>query len=77
MLHIKSSEVYLFLSVFIISLILFLSFFLLATDASKTERTYEMTDHQLKTTPTEQQQKYEQQRNHTNEQSVVAVTLSH
>lgn len=76
MLHIKSSEVYLFLSVFIISLILFLSFFLLATDASKTEQTYEMTDHQLKTTPTEQQQKYEQ-RNHTNEQSVVAVTLSH
>ncbi|EGQ4166452.1 hypothetical protein FOL43_04195 [Staphylococcus pseudintermedius] len=76
MLHIKSSEVYLFLSVFIISLILFLSFFLLATDASKTEQTYEMTDHQLKTTPTEQQ-KYEQQRNHTNEQSVVAVTLSH
>ncbi len=77
MLHIKSSEVYLFLSVFIISLILFLSFFLLATDASKTEQTYEMTDHQLKTTPTEQQQKYEQRRNHTNEQSVVAVTLSH
>ncbi|MDF0354404.1 hypothetical protein O0M52_06590 [Staphylococcus pseudintermedius] len=77
MLHIKSSEVYLFLSVFIISLILFLSFFLLATDASKTEQTNEMTDHQLKTTPTEQQQKYEQQRNHTNEQSVVAVTLSH
>ncbi|MEJ7540849.1 DNA damage-induced cell division inhibitor SosA [Staphylococcus intermedius] len=77
MLHIKYTEIYLFLSVFIISLILFLSFFLLANDASKTEQTYEMTDHQLKSTQTEQQQKYEQKHNHTNEQSVVAVTLSH
>ncbi|WP_086427853.1 DNA damage-induced cell division inhibitor SosA [Staphylococcus cornubiensis] len=77
MLHIKNSEIYLFLSVFIISLILFLSFFLLATEASKTEQTYEMTDHQLKETQTEQQQTYEQKRNHTNEQSVVAVTLSY
>ncbi|ARJ51786.1 DNA damage-induced cell division inhibitor SosA [Staphylococcus lutrae] len=77
MIHIKISEIYLFLSVFILSSILFLSFFLLASESSKTEQTYEMTDHQIRTDHTHQTKTYEQEYNNGKEQSVIAVTLSH
>ncbi|AKS69345.1 hypothetical protein RN70_07395 [Staphylococcus schleiferi] len=59
MIHVKISEIYLFLAVFIISILLFFTFFVLASDSSHTEQTYEMTDHQLKTNQTEKVQKHE------------------
>ncbi|MBA8770943.1 DNA damage-induced cell division inhibitor SosA [Staphylococcus coagulans] len=59
MIHVKISETYLFLAVFIISILLFFTFFVLASDSSHTEQTYEMTDHHLKTNQTEKVQKHE------------------
>ena len=47
MIHVKISEIYLFLAVFIISILLFFTFFVLASDSSHTEQTYEMTDHEI------------------------------
>ncbi|MDO5374863.1 DNA damage-induced cell division inhibitor SosA [Staphylococcus rostri] len=65
----KFSELYLFIIVFSASVVLFLTFFIMASQNNQTEQTYEMTDHSLKNT--------EQVTPHnSNEQSVFAVTLS-
>lgn len=73
MIKIKLNELYLYLSVFIASMVLFFVFFIMASQTAYTEQTYEMTDHQIKSNSSEQVQKYEQKAN--DQQSVLAVSL--
>lgn len=73
MIKTKLNELYLYLSVFIVSMVLFFVFFIMASQTAHTEQTYEMTDHQIKSNSSEQVQKYEQKAN--DQQSVLAVSL--
>ena len=73
MIKVKLNEIYLYLSVFIASVILFFVFFIMASQTGNTEQTYEMTDHQINSKQSEHVQKYEQKAN--DSQSVLAVSL--
>ena len=68
MLQHKMTEIYLFIIVFMASIILFMTFFILTSQNNQTEQTYQMTDHSLKNT--------EQTVLHHDEQSMFAITLS-
>ncbi|MCS4485363.1 DNA damage-induced cell division inhibitor SosA [Staphylococcus americanisciuri] len=65
----KFFELYLFIIVFLASVVLFFTFFIMVSQNNNTEQTYEMTDHSLKNT---EQTSPSQQ----DEQSVFALTLS-
>ncbi|KIX89733.1 hypothetical protein TP70_11270 [Staphylococcus microti] len=69
MIQHKMTEIYLFIIVFVASIILFMAFFILTSQNNQTEQTYQMTDHSLKNT--EQTVPH-----HNDEQSMFAITLS-
>ncbi|WP_338061507.1 DNA damage-induced cell division inhibitor SosA [Staphylococcus ratti] len=73
MIKAKLNEIYLYVSVFIISIIIFFVFFIMASHDAHTEQTYEMTDHQINTNQTEHMQKYEQKAKE--QQSVLAFSV--
>lgn len=71
MIQQKYYELTLFLIVFLVSIILSIAFFIMASQNEQVEQTYEMTDHSLKNT-----EQYEAKPDHSNEESVFAITLS-
>lgn len=73
MIKVKLNEIYLYLSVFVVSMIIFFVFFIMTSQTAHTEQMYEMTDHQINSNQTEHVQKYEQKSN--DQQSVLAVTV--
>lgn len=70
MIQRKYSEMVLFLMVFLASVVLFFTFFMVSHNG-QTEQTYEMTDHTLKNS-----EQYESAPHQSNEESVFAITLS-
>ncbi|UXR70883.1 DNA damage-induced cell division inhibitor SosA [Staphylococcus sp. IVB6240] len=71
MIQRKYSEMVLFLMVFLASVVLFFTFFIMISHNGQTEQTYEMTDHTLKNS-----EQYESAPHQSNEDSVFAITLS-
>ena len=54
MIKVKLNEIYLYLSVFVVSMIIFFVFFIMTSQTAHTEQTYEMTDHKITTEHKEQ-----------------------
>lgn len=73
MMKVKLNEIYLYVSVFVASMIIFFVFFIMTSQTAHTEQTYEMTDHQINSDQTEHVQKYEQKSK--DQQNVLAVTV--
>ncbi|WP_258007257.1 DNA damage-induced cell division inhibitor SosA [Staphylococcus sp. 17KM0847] len=70
MLQHKLSDLHLFLIVFIASVLVFLTFFILASQNEQSEQTYEMTDHSL-----QDNNQIIKEKDMNREQSVFAITL--